>query len=258
MKNKELLNICYRFFNRFITANKLIEQLNNIDKEELSKKDVEETNKLIEKIKEIEKDNPNEVDEYVIKKKESIKRIIDKLELVPKDERSIDFVNRQLECLKKDYNNEIDSHKRWVAITSYIQKNKYFNDIYASLTDYELLEFISQNIQAPCPPVLTQEEFNRLVKEGIKNDKKELLWRLAFNYENKNINFDDIIDYFIDKKDGFYITELISAIGNCLDIDGIINKITDKELIEDILKRKNIIKYYVTDEQFSILSDKLN
>ena len=39
MKNKELLNICYKFFNRYITALDLIEQLSHIDKTNLSKKD---------------------------------------------------------------------------------------------------------------------------------------------------------------------------------------------------------------------------
>ena len=42
MKNMKLLNICYKFFNRFITADKLIEELTNIDTTNLSKKDIEE------------------------------------------------------------------------------------------------------------------------------------------------------------------------------------------------------------------------
>lgn len=42
MKNKELLNICYKFFNRFITADKLIEELTNMDTTDLSKKNIEE------------------------------------------------------------------------------------------------------------------------------------------------------------------------------------------------------------------------
>ena len=32
------------------------------------------------------------------------------------------------------------------------------------------------------------------------------------NYEKSKINFDSIVDYFIEKKDGYYIAELISAI----------------------------------------------
>ena len=258
MKNKELLNICYKFFNRFITADILIEQLTNIDKTNLSKNDIEETNKIISDIKKIADNTPNEVDEYVIKKKETISNLIKKIEQIPKDDNNSDFLNRQLDNLKKDYDREMDSHERWFAITDCIDKNDYFTKIFESLTDYELLEFIAQNIQAPFPPNLTQEEFDKLVKVGIEKDEREWLWRLAFNYERSKINFDSIVDYFIKKKDGYYLAELISAIGECLNIDSIINKIVDKELIEDLKKRKGVISSYVSDEQFNRLIDKLN
>lgn len=258
MKNKELLNICYKFFNRFITADILIEQLTNIDKTNLSKNDIEKTNKIISDIKKIADNTPNEIDEYVIKKKETISNLIKKIEQIPKDDNNSDFLNRQLDNLKKDYDREMDSHERWFAITDCIDKNDYFTKIFESLTDYELLEFIAQNIQAPFPPNLTQEEFDKLVKVGIEKDEREWLWRLAFNYERSKINFDNIVDYFIKKKDGYYLAELISAIGECLNIDSIINKIVDKELIEDLKKRKGVISSYVSDEQFNRLIDKLN
>lgn len=258
MKNKELLNICYKFFNRFITADILIEQLTNIDKTNLSKNDIEETNKIISDIKKIADNTPNKIDEYVIKKKETISNLIKKIEQIPKDDNNSDFLNRQLDNLKKDYDREMDSHERWFAITDCIDKNDYFTKTFESLTDYELLEFIAQNIQAPFPPNLTQEEFDKLVKVGIEKDEREWLWRLAFNYERSKINFDNIVDYFIKKKDGYYLAELISAIGDCLNIDSIINKIVDKELIEDLKKRKGVISYYVSDEQFNRLIDKLN
>lgn len=185
MKNKQLLNICYKFFNRFITADILIEQLSNIDKTNLSNSDIEGTNKLIKDIKKIADDNPNEVDEYVINKKENIKRLINKIEQITKDDDNSDFINKQLDSLKRDYDSEIDSHKRWFSITDCIDKNEYFTKTFESLTDYELLEFIAQNIQAPFPPNLTQEKFDKLVKIGIENDEREWLWRLAFNYERR-------------------------------------------------------------------------
>ena len=62
MKNIELLNICYKFFNRFITADKLVEEIEKIDTSNLSKNDVKEQNKLIEEIKTITKNIPNEED----------------------------------------------------------------------------------------------------------------------------------------------------------------------------------------------------
>lgn len=258
MKNKELLNICYKFFNRFISADILIEQLSNIDKTNLSKNDIEETDKIIRNIKEIASSIPNTVDEYVSKKKENIKRLINKIEQVPKDDTNKEFFNRQLDNLKRDYDSEMDSHERWFAITDYIDKNEYFTRTFESLTDYELLEFIAQNIQASFPPNLTQEEFDRLVRVGIEKDEREWLWRLAFNYEKSKINFDDIVDYFIYKKDGYYLAELISAVGECLNIDSIIDKINDNELIEDLKERKGIISHYVSDKQFNRLIEKIN
>ena len=171
MKNKELLNVCYKFFNRFITADKLLEELANTDTCNLSKKDIEEQNKLIEEIKTIAKNTPNEMDEYVIKNKENLKNMINRFESIfesiQKDDKDIDFLNKQLGNLKKDYEKEIDSHERWFKITDCINENSYFNEVFESLTDYELLEFIAQYIHAPNPPSFTQEEFNKLVKAVI-------------------------------------------------------------------------------------------
>ncbi|MBQ4263669.1 MAG: hypothetical protein IJB83_05485 [Bacilli bacterium] len=258
MKNKELLNICYKFFNRFITTDKLLEELTNIDTSNLPKKDIEEQNKLIEEIQIIAQNTPNEIDEYVIQEKEKIKNLINRFENIPKDDKNLDFLNKQLENLKKDYGKEIDSHERWFKIKDYINKNSYFNKVFESLTDYELLEFIAQNISAPFPPNLNQEEFDRLVNIGIEKDEREWLWRLAFNYENRSINFDSIVEYFIKKKDGYYLAELISAVGECLNIDKIIDMIYDKELIEDLEDRKSAISHYVSEEQLNRLISKLD
>ena len=258
MKNKELLNICYKFFNRFITADKLIEELTNMDKIDLSKKDIEEQKKLIKEIKTIAQNIPNEIDEYVIQEKDQIKNMIDRFENIPKDDKNLDFLNKHLENLKKDYEKEMDSYERWFEITDCINKNSYFNKVFESLTDCELLEFIVQNISATFPPNLTQEEFDRLVKIGIEKDEREWLWRLAFNYENRSINFDSIVEYFIKKKDGHYLSELISAVGENLNIDKIINMIDAKELIEDLKDRKSVISYYVSEEQFNRLIGKLD
>lgn len=178
----------------------MIEQLSNIDKTNLSKYDIEEITKLVDEIKKISNNTPNEVDEYVTKKKETINNLIKKIEQIPKDDTNSEFLNRQVDNLKQDYAREMDSYERWFAITDYINKNDYFNNNFENLTDYELLEFIAQNIQAPFPPNLSQEEFDKLVKVGIEKDEREWLWRLAFNYEKSKISFDDIVDYFIKKK----------------------------------------------------------
>ena len=243
---KEFLNICYKFFNRFITGGELIEKLSNIKNKEI--------NKIIKEIKNIIQTTPDEEDEYIKKEKQTIKKLIKRLENIPnKDE----FINKQLEQLKKDYKRKRDSKERWFKITDYINNNEYFNECFENLSDYELLEFIAQYIQAPFPPNINQEEFEKIVKAGIEHDKREWLWRLAFNYNNKKINFDSIVDYFIKVKDGYYLTELISAVGENLDLDKIIDKVNDKELIEDLITRKDIIMHYFSEEQLNRIKEKL-
>ena len=253
MKNKDLLNICYKFFNRFITVNELIEKLKNLDLNKLSKEEKKEIKDLIKGIEDLAKKYPNQIDDYVIKKKEAIEEIIEKLDQATEDEE----LNKHVKNLKKDYKKEIDSHERWYAVTDYINNNKYFNACFDNLTKYELLEFIAQYICAPFPPQLKQNEFDELVKVGIEKDEREWLWRLAFNYETRDINFDEIVDYFIKMKDGYYLAELVSAIGSTLDIDQLIDKINDKELIKDLKERKDVMGHFVSEKQFEKLFKKL-
>ena len=58
-------------------------------------------------------------------------------------------------------------------------------------------------------------------------------------------------------KDGYYIAELISAVGNDLNVDEIIDKINDKELIEDLKSRKNVILPFITEEQLNKIINKV-
>lgn len=251
MKHKDFLNICYKFFNRFITSEELIEMLNNYNKDNDNKNEIDN---LINQINNLIKSIPNIEDEYVNKKREQINRLINRFESMDVKD---DFINEKIKHLKIDYGRNIDCYERWNAIFKCIIENKFFNDNFYSLSDYELLEFIAQYMQAPLPPNMEQEEFDRLVKVGIDNDKKEWLWRLAFNYEYSKLNFDSIVDYFIKVKDGYYLGELISAVGDCLDIDNIIDKIEDKELIKDLKTRKAVISCYVSEEQFNRLISKI-
>ena len=254
MVNKEFLNICYKFFNRFISLTKLIELLGDMDKTAYDK---EEINKVINDLKSIDKEVPNSVDEYVTKAKENLQRMIDRLEEIPLKEDNKDFINKRLVELRNEQKREIDSHERWLKALDYINKNKYFNELFESLTDYELLEFIAQNISAPFPPQFSQEEFDRLVKVGIEHDKREWLWRLAFNYEFSKMNFDKIVDYYIEKKDAYYLSELISAVGECLNIDDIINKLNDIDIIKYLVNNYPVIKDHVNSEKLNELIKKL-
>jgi len=87
-----------------------------------------------------------------------------------------------------------------------------------------------------------------LVKVGIEEDKREALWRLAFNYNGKNKDFSLIEDYFILKRDDYYLVELISAVEEDLNMDKLIEKILltkDKKFINNIVKR--VLDMGITD-----------
>ena len=108
------------------------------------------------------------------------------------------------------------------------------------MDDKQLLKFITKYISVPFPPVINQEAFNDLVKAGIEDDEKEALWRLAVNYHYKSMDFSLIEDYFISKKDAYYLVELISAVRENLNFKRLISKIKkteDKMFIDDVKKR---------------------
>ena len=248
--DKEFLNICYNFFNRYITVSELIDKLSSIS--------VKEINNLVTEIKRISDEKPNSEDEYVIKKREKDKAFINKLDMVPKGDKDLDVLYKSIDKMKQNSEKEMDSYERWFHVFECINDNDYFNNCFDGLTEYELLEFIAQKIKAPFPPQIDQEEFDKLVKAGIEHDEREWLWRLAFNYEDKGINIEAIIDYFIKIKDGYYLVESISAMGDYLDINKIVDKVNDRELIKYLEENKSIIDNYVSNEQFNKLMSKLD
>ena len=254
MKNIELANVCYKYISNFITIDKFIEELEKI---KYKRNETKEAKKLIEDLKQISKTIKNKEDDFVKNQKHNIKKILDSFDKMPEDAMD-EKVKRTVDSLKKDYNKEMDSYERFIAGYNAVIKSKIFDETMDNLDEYEMLEFIGQFIQSPNPPKLTQKEFDELVKVGIEKDERELLWRLAFNYEHSKLSFDKIVKYYIKKKDGYYLGELISAIGDKLDIDKIIDDIDDKKLIEDLKGRKGVISCNVSEEQFNKLISKLD
>ena len=103
------------------------------------------------------------------------------------------------------------------------------------MTLEEILTYITRYISAPLPPDITQETFDKLVQVGIKEDKREALWRLAINYYGHHKDFSTIAKYFIEK-DAYYLVKLICAVRNDLDMDNIINEVIetqDRDFIVD-------------------------
>lgn len=238
-----LVTLMYKYINRFINSDELLESLEELDLNNFSKEEKISINKLIDDIKIIKDKTANEIDEIEKNRLETIERIVSNINIIlesdnlEKDLR--EKIEHRKEYLLEDKKKVKDGGKLYESIYILLADNKLINHFWESINDYELLEFIAQYISVPIPPQIDQEKFNDLVKVGIKNNEREWLWRLAFNYNRKNKDFSLIEDYFIEKKDSYYLTELISAVREDLDMKKLKEKVLatkDKKFITSVKK----------------------
>ena len=100
------------------------------------------------------------------------------------------------------------------------------------------------------PPNITQDRFNLIVDELIKNDERELMWRLCGTFEGYNYN--KVIDYFIKVRDSYYIEELVCFTCGELDQEYLVNKMietNDKVFIKNSLEEcGNSMQYSMKDD----------
>lgn len=238
-----LVTLMYKYINRFINSDELLESLEELNLKNFSKEEKISINKLIDDIKIIKDKTANEIDEIEKNRLETIERIVSNINIIldsdnlEKDLR--EKIEHRKEYLLEDKKKVKDGGKLYESIYILLADNKLINHFWESINDYELLEFIAQYISVPIPPQIDQEKFNDLVKVGIKNNEREWLWRLAFNYNRKNKDFSLIEDYFIEKKDSYYLTELISAVREDLDMKNLKEKVLatkDKKFITSVKK----------------------
>lgn len=239
----ELVDLMYRYINKFINHKKLLEELKQID---LSKYDIEEQEKirnLIKEVKSIVDTIPNEIDEIEIKRKEQAQRMANTIKKALSqsnlDLYSKEKLNKQYNSLLKEKEITKDGGKLYKTLFELMTQNELVSKYATSMDDEELLKFITKYIYVPFPPVLEQDEFDDLVNVGIKNDKRESLWRLAFNYNRKHKDFSKIEDYFIEVRDDYYLVELVSAVKEDLDLPKLVKKVkdtNDKDFIRKCIK----------------------
>ena len=238
-----LVTLMYKYINRFINSDELLESLEELDFKNFSKEEKISINKLIDDIKIIKDKTANEIDEIEKNRLETIERIVSNINIIlesdnlEKDLR--EKIEHRKEYLLEDKKKVKDGGKLYESIYILLADNKLINHYWESINDYELLEFIAQYISVPMPPQIDQEKFNDLVEVGIKNNEREWLWRLAFNYNRKNKDFSLIEDYFIEKNDSYYLTELISAVREDLDMKKLKEKVlatNDKKFITSVKK----------------------
>lgn len=102
----DLVNIIYRYVNRFINSDELIDLLKNIDKNKFSKKEIKEIEKLIEEVKKIIESVPIEIDQIELKRITSLNHILEDLEKIKENEENSDdtkeFARNKYDSLIKD------------------------------------------------------------------------------------------------------------------------------------------------------------
>lgn len=248
----ELVNLMYRYVNRFINNNELIKELKKIDI--CNYQDKEVINKLIKDIEEVREKTPNEIDKVEKKRLEEIDNLLDKFKEVNTSDNELkEFIEKQYNNLLKEKEKIKDGSKLYTKITDLLTNNSVINKSASKMNDKELLTFITRYISVPLPPPIKQEDFNDLVKVGIKEDNREALWRLAVNYDKK-MDFTLIEDYFIDKRDSYYLIELISATDS-VNLDNIVSKVVatnDREFMIDLENRSLELSIFTKDDMDKI------
>lgn len=251
----DLVDLMYRYINKFINSDTLIKELGKVDLTKYNKTEQKEITKLISDVKKAKETIPNEFDEVEQKRLSHINQLLATLSTAKSndnlDEKISEFLEKQYNQLLKDKEHIRDGGKLYSTIFELMTHNSVVNKYAGKMEALELLEFITQYISAPMPPEINQEAFNDLARAGIKEDKRESLWRLAFNYNHKQKDFTLIEDYFIKKRDAYYLTELISAVKEDLDMPRLIDKIAktdDRKFIDEVIEIGNSYSLFESDE----------
>lgn len=244
----DLVSLMYKYINRFINSDELLESLEELDLNNFTDEEKVSIKKLIDDIKSIKDKIPNEVDEIEKNRLEINEKYVNGIDKILQSNTLENKLKEKFlkirEGLLEDKKKVKDGGKLYESLFTLLADNDLINYYCDLLNDYELLEFIAQYISVPMPPQIDQEKFDKIVKVGIENDEREWLWRLAFNYNRKNKDFSLIEDYFIEKRDDYYLTELISAVRDDLNMKKLKKKVIatkDKKFINNV---KSTLKDY--------------
>ena len=251
----ELVNLIYQYVNKFINSEELFNELNKIDISKYSDEDKKIINKLIDDIQNIRENIPNEIDDVEKNRLKQVDDLLNKIEIAK--EQNLDNSDENLKnFLEKQYNNLLDEKNKikdggrlYNDIVSILTNNSIVNRSASNMDNKQLLSFITKYIKAPKPPIIDQENFNDLVNAGIEDDKRKALWRLAVNYNNK-MDFTLIEDYFIKKRDAYYLIELISATDN-IDLDKLVDRVVatcDRTFMNDLANRALELGIFTKDD----------
>lgn len=171
---------------------------------------------------------------------ELLKDLNELLELYPKDKEEINHIIKDINNI---INSELSDEEKNLKIEKYLLKNKYYYDTAINMTPMEIAIMIGDLFYSTRLPEMDQEFFEDLVDACIQNNEREYAWRLALNFNNI-FDMDKIETYFINIKDSYYLSELISILDNP-NYNRITTKLIeskDKKLIKEVISR-NYIKF---------------
>lgn len=117
--------------------------------------------------------------------------------------------------------------------------------------EQEIVDKLHECLGFSNPPKITQERFDAIVEELIKKDKRETMWRLCGIYIG--YNFNKVIDYYIEKKDSYYVEELVCFVDGELDQEYLVNKMietNDKEFVKACLELYGETMQYCMDNEW--------
>ncbi len=243
----DLVDLMYKYINRFINSDELLNRLENLNLSNFTDEEKVSINKLINDIKIIKAKTANEIDEIEKNRLATIEKFVSDINKILESNLEKD-IKEKIEKRKKYFIEEKkktkDGGKLYKSIYIILADNDLINYYWDSMSDYELLEFIAKYISVPMPPQIDQEKFEKIVKAGIEKDEREWLWRLALNYSKRKFDYSLIEDYYIKIKDDYYLTELICAVPDEIDINKIRKKVMDTNDEIFIAKVKNTLKNY--------------
>ncbi len=124
------------------------------------------------------------------------------------------------------------------------------------MTDIELniIETLKHSLGFDAPEI-TQEQFDKIVSYIMENETeggnpKELVWRLCGCYIGKNFN--KVIDIYIEKRDAYYLSELVSYVDGQLDQEYLTKKMIetkDLKFIDEAMSNCNNAMANILDEK---------
>ena len=119
----DLVNIVYRYVNRFINSEELLALLKAIDESSFSAEEIVEIDKLLDEVENIIRTVPIEIDNEERNRIASINRILSTLEKVKNNKENnqevLDTVKRQYDNLIREKKKVRDSGPRYIELFNY-------------------------------------------------------------------------------------------------------------------------------------------